>query len=248
MTESELLQKIKTSYQAILSSKLTGIYVHGSIAFGCFRWDISDMDFLVVVNQPLGLSEKEALLSQLLALDAYAPKKGFEMSVVQESVCRPFQYPTPFELHFSNAHKTRCRENLTAYCQTMNGADPDLAAHITVLRHVGIVLCGKPILNVFSEVPKEAYFDSITADISDAETEILRDPVYYILNLCRVLAYRKCDLILSKEQGGLWGIQNCQKYADLISAALDAYQEKSAFIAEAPLLESFASAMRKQIL
>ena len=46
----ELLDKIVSAYNDILQENLTGIYVHGSLAFGCFRWEKSDVDFLVVVR------------------------------------------------------------------------------------------------------------------------------------------------------------------------------------------------------
>ena len=62
--ETELLQKIKSSYQIILQDKLVGIYVHGSIAFQCFTWENSDIDFLVVVNESLSQAEKEALIAE----------------------------------------------------------------------------------------------------------------------------------------------------------------------------------------
>lgn len=45
INESELLNRIKISYQNILKDGLVGIYVHGSIAFECFHWDQSDIDF-----------------------------------------------------------------------------------------------------------------------------------------------------------------------------------------------------------
>ena len=60
MKEQELLNIIKNEYSSILSSKLTGIYVHGSIAFGCFIWERSDIDFLVIVNVPLTQAERES--------------------------------------------------------------------------------------------------------------------------------------------------------------------------------------------
>ena len=50
----------------------------------------------------------------------------------------------------------------------MNGVDYDLAAHITVIRQVGICLCGKPIAAVFEQVPRENYLDSICRDVQDA--------------------------------------------------------------------------------
>lgn len=200
MNEKELLHRIKITYQSILNEKLVGIYIHGSIAFGCFRWDVSDIDFLVVVKEKLNQEEKEALISELLALDNECPPKGFEMSVICQDACGCFQYPTPFELHFSNAHKEFALQDLAQYCRRMQGTDKDLAAHCMVIRKVGITLCGKKISEVFGEVSKEAYIDSICADIQDARTDIIENPVYIILNLCRVLAFKRDGYVLSSRR------------------------------------------------
>ena len=83
---------------------------------------------------------------------------------------------------------------------------------------------GSDIKDVFGAVSKEDYFDSIWNDIEEAETEIMDNPIYIILNLCRVLAYKKEELILSKQEGGKWGIRNIpEKYQTLIVQALDEY-------------------------
>ena len=95
MNEKELLLAIKTRFQTVLGKTLTGIYIHGSLAFGCFHWERSDIDFLVVVKEPMSQTEKEALLCELLILDKNAPPKGLEMSVLLERDCRIFCYPTP---------------------------------------------------------------------------------------------------------------------------------------------------------
>lgn len=231
MREFDILEKIKETYQTVLKDKLVGIYVHGSIAFGCFNWDKSDIDFLVVVKEALNQEEKEALISELLILDENCPPKGLEMSVVLDKVCKPFVYPTPFELHFSNTHKERCKSNLTEYCRNMNGVDKDLAAHITVINRVGITLCGKEISEVYEAVPKRDYVDSIWCDIENAEEEIDDNPVYIILNLCRVLAYLEDDVVLSKKQGGEWGRENLPvECRNLIEKALESYQSDTEFV------------------
>ncbi|MBQ9119232.1 MAG: DUF4111 domain-containing protein [Lachnospiraceae bacterium] len=248
MREDDLLEKIKAAYQNILQQKLVGIYVHGSLAFGCFQWSKSDIDFLVVVKEALSLEEKEALIRVLLKLDEYAPQKGFEMSVVLESVCQPFRYPTPYELHFSNFHKENFKADLTGYCQKLNGTDKDLAAHFTVTQKVGTVLCGKAIPEVFGEVPKEAYLDSLKEDIADAKESIAENPVYYVLNLCRVLAYVKDDVVLSKKQGGEWGIENLpSELVSVVRGALREYSENVAFEAEEKVLLKFANDMLEWI-
>jgi streptomycin 3"-adenylyltransferase len=39
MNPSEILSVISREYQLILGENLCGIYVHGSLAFGCFNWN-----------------------------------------------------------------------------------------------------------------------------------------------------------------------------------------------------------------
>ena len=229
MNEHDLLSRIRNEYQRILGPKLTGIYVHGSIAFGCFRWETSDIDFLVVVESNLTMDEKEALILTLLALDCLAPSKGFEMSVILRSVCRPFADPTPFELHYSNAHRASYQRDLSGTCQMLQGTDPDLAAHMTVVNHVGIVLCGAPVKTVFAPVPRQSYLRSIWYDVENAAEEVGCDPVYYVLNLCRVLAYLEDGLVLSKAQGGEWGLLHMKEDRETIAAALSAYLAGTAF-------------------
>ena len=52
----------------------------------------------------------------------------------------------------------------------------------------------------------------------------MTNPTYIILNLCRVLAYKNEGLILSKKEGGNWGIGHVPElYHGLIRQALDEY-------------------------
>lgn len=248
MTEMEILHQIKEKYRSILGENLTGIYIHGSIAFQCFNWNKSDIDFLVVVNQAPSLSAKESLITALLELDAVCPPKGLEMSVVLESACIDFHYPVPFELHFSNAHKERCKTDLHNYCLSMNGTDQDLAAHFTIIRKAGITLYGKDISQVFSSVPRNDYIDSIKGDIENAVTDISEDPIYVILNLCRVLAYIRDGAVLSKEQGGIWGMENLPpNHHNIIENALGCYRGSDIFATDNETEKRFAEYMVRQI-
>ena len=224
MTAHALLNRICDEYRAILGSKLTGVYLHGSLAFGCFTWATGDIDFLVVVEEPLTQAEKETLIRVLLDMTPDAPPKGFEMSVVLRKDCAPVVHPVPFELHFSNAHKVRAEADLSAYCRDMHGVDPDLAAHFVVVRAVGQTLYGPPVEAVFGEVPRSDYVDSILSDVENAEADIAGNPVYVTLNLCRVLACLQDGLMLSKQQGGQWGLTHLpEAYHPLLRSALAAY-------------------------
>lgn len=219
-----ITEKFVEQSRNILKEDLVGIYLHGSAAMGCFHAGKSDIDLLVVVNTDIPHETKRRYMDMVVELNAYAPKKGLELSIVREDVCKPFIYPTPFELHFSNAHLEWYRTDPSDYIDRMNGTDRDLAAHFTIIRHRGKCLYGREIKDVFGEVRREFYFDSIWCDVRDAEQEITENPVYVILNLCRVLAYKEDELILSKEEGGKWGLDNVPEvYHPLILQALKEY-------------------------
>jgi len=234
MDYNSLLKQISEQYQNMLGKNMVGIYVHGSIAFGCFNWERSDIDFLVVINEPITKQTKIKLLKVLTDLSEHAPPKGFEMSVVLRKYCADFIYPTPYELHFSNDYLDECDDELKV--------DPDLAAHFMVITKVGIVLYGEEISTVFGVVPEADYLDSIIKDVENAKEDIVNYPVYIILNLCRVLAFIKEGLVLSKMQGGQWAMVNFpEKYLSLIKSALENYINGTEFIGDDDLQIEFAS-------
>lgn len=225
MNYIRILKNLSQKYQSILKENLVGIYVHGSIAMGCFNWDKSDIDFIVVVNDSLPYQVKRELMDVTIELNKQAPPKGIEMSIVLKAHCKNFKYPTPFELHFSNMHRDWYRKNPEEYCQHMRGEDKDFAAHFTIIKHTGIVLYGEPIAQVFGEVPRAVYLDSIKGDLENAKNDVLTNPIYIILNLCRSAAFIQDGVILSKEKGGLWGLKNLDKqYHSVIDAALNSYR------------------------
>ena len=252
---SEILDQIKYSCLSAFASNLVGIYVHGSLAMDCFQWNHSDIDFIVVVRTEPSLQQKEHFIRALLFLEPICPPKGLEMSVVLEKDVRHFTYPTPFSLHFSNMHKTACQTHLADYCRKMNGTDCDLAAHFTIIRHACIRLLGPAENELFDPVPRRDYLDSIKNDIISAPEEIIENPVYMILNLCRVLAFVKEDLILSKKEGGVWGINHLPDlYVPLVQAALLLYTNTGSMLQmpESPLfaasaLLNYAEYMKKEI-
>lgn len=217
----DLLEEIIENSRQIFTSSLVGVYLHGSMAMGGFNPHKSDIDLIIVIQDEITDEQKLAFMKKVVLLNERAPYKGIEFSVVKEKHCNEFVYPTPFELHFSPMHLKWFDEKPQDYVEKMNGEDADLAAHFTIINHYGITLYGKARESVFSQVPRENYIDSIREDIASAKEEILDNPVYIILNLCRVLAYLKENLVLSKVDGGKWGLNNVDsKYHSLIEDAL----------------------------
>lgn len=232
----------------IFSDNLTGVYLHGSLAMGCFNPKKSDIDFIVVIENEITETQKMDFMNSVVELNEQAPPKGIEVSIVKKEFCKPFVYPTRFELHFSIAHLQWFKNNPYEYIEKMNGTDKDLAAHFMIINQYGIVLYGKQIAEVFGEVQDEYYIDSIWEDVKNAKEDIFVNPVYVILNLCRVTAFLEERLCLSKTKGGKWGIEKAnQKYKRLISKALQCYETDQILNVNKEALMEFAEEMLGRI-
>jgi len=111
-----------------------------------------------------------------------------------------------------------------------------------------VVLYGTSIASTFDPVPKAAYLDSIWLDVAGAAEDILQDPLYITLNLCRVMAFVRDGLVLSKQSGGQWGLTHLpERYHGLIQAALDGYASDRAMCVDADIAGAFADEMLTEI-
>ena len=237
----ELINEYVEQTKAILRDDLSGVYLHGSAVMGCFNPQKSDLDFIIVVKKPLSDAVKRAYMEMVVKCNALGPAKGIEMSIVLRDVCKPFVYPTPYELHFSAGHLNSYMHDPDDYIRRMNGTDKDLAAHFTIIYNRGRCLCGAPIKEVFAQVPSRDYMDSIWFDVEEAAEEITEYPMYLTLNLARVLAYKEEGLVLSKKEGGEWAIGNLPaEYHPLITDALREYSENAEVVYDKALAVRYA--------
>lgn len=248
MLYQNILDEFVTVSEDIIREGLTGIYLHGSMAMNCFNPAKSDIDLIIVIEHDITDVQKMEFMKQVVKLNEKAAAKGLEISVVKREYCKPFVYPTPFELHFSSMHLQWFYDNPENYVENMKGVDNDLAAHFTIMNKYGIVLYGEQIEEVFGEVPQKDYIDSIWLDVEGAREAIEEEPMYMILNLCRVLAFLKEDMYLSKQQGGEWAIGYMpKKYHPLIVQALDCYGTSQMMEVDMELAGQFADEMLTSI-
>ena len=248
MFYEDLLDRFVQMSRAVFGENLVGVYLHGSLAMGCFSPEKSDLDLILVVEDAPTQDEKMRFAQALLVLNEEAPEKGFELSIVKREVCKPFRYPTPFEFHYSNGFREAARADMAGYVARTRGEDKDLGAHFTVINRFGVPLYGPPVEEVFAPVPKKDYFDSIWYDVANARADIVRDPMYIVLNLCRVLGYVRDGLVLSKKTGGEWGVQNLpQPFAALAENTLRCYTADGEITADEDTLCRFADYMTETI-
>ncbi len=203
------INNLTDTLQEELLSNLIGVYLHGSLAMGCFNPQRSDIDLLVVTQQGLTVETKREIAQYLLA-SSLSPAP-IEISFLVQEQIHPFRHPLPYDLHYSEDWRERHTLSLaTGTWRAWNDEtrhDADLATHLTVVRARGICLYGKPILAMFPAVPPEYYIASIVGDFDDANVQRQTGPVYFVLNACRVSAYLREGHISSKDEGGAWGLQ-----------------------------------------
>ena len=162
---------------------------------GGFTFEQSDFDYLAIISSTLTLEERQKLPKSFLEVYGEdAPGNGVEMSVVVEKFAgRGFRYPTPYEFYVGT--KEQVEFHGSPHKSEMT--DPDLAAHFTTTKKRGICVYGKLIEEVFVDIPRKYYLDSIAKDSEESFNNIQEKtgtekcivPKYAVLNFCRVIAF-----------------------------------------------------------
>jgi len=244
---TELLRDVR---QAV-GPNLQGLYLHGSLAMGCFNPSCSDLDAIAVTAEGMAVETKRAVAAILLRRSG-APHP-IEISFLRHRDLAPWRYPTPFDLHYSEMWRARFEADLAGGAwrrwNEEEREDPDIAAHITMLRQRGVTLFGPPIARVFPPVPREDYLASILADYASARDGIVQRPVYGVLNLCRVYRYLCDGRICSKEEGGVWTARTLPlELQPVARQALAVYRSESAEERFVPAeLDAFAHYIDKRV-
>jgi streptomycin 3"-adenylyltransferase len=139
-----------------------------------------------------------------------------------------------------------------------NEKDKEILSNLYTTRKRGFCIWGKPISKVFSQIPPHYHLRSVIEDLKCTRKFLHEDPervgydpaVYWVFGSCRILAFIREEKVLSKFEGGQWGLANLpEEYHDLIEQAISRYQgKKKEHIWNHEKLEAFADYMTKIIL
>lgn len=196
------VQHLNDGMRKILGSNLAGIYLHGSLSMGGFHPDKSDIDLVAVVIRPISKMDKKRLM--LFFLKHSKDPYPVEISILGIQQLEYWKHPSTFEFHYSEAWRGAFEKE--GYLIHPEMKDPDLAAHVTTIRQRGMVISGRPILDIFPSLPRPDYLDSILGDIRDCQAGIEKEPVYCILNMIRCYIFLETGKIVSKHEAGKWKI------------------------------------------
>jgi predicted nucleotidyltransferase len=240
------LRELFSNVQSTIKENLVGLYLYGSLAMDCYNPRSSDIDIIIVVKKGLLQGQRKKVIGYLK--EVCSKKKRIELSIVRQDAIKNPRYPIMVDLHFE--YWGDIFENKT---------DKEILSNLYTTRKRGFCVWGAPIENVFSEIPARYHLRSVIEDLQhmrkylhEKPKDIGYDvPVYWILGACRILAFIREEEILSKLEGGYWGIAHLPiKYHNLINQALSSYQgkRKGNHKWKHQELESFAEYMTEAIL
>ena len=245
------MQNVLYALQAAIRDDLIGVYLHGSLALGCFNPEQSDVDLLAVTQTRMS-TETKRFVAELLLRSSTSPAP-IEISFLLKKYLDVWQYPTLFDFHYSEDWRDRYIKELSSgkwrdWNKTVQ-EDPDLAAHITVVLKRGICLYGRPVDETFCSVPEEDYIASIVEDFRWGRKRIAQHPRNFILNACRVCMYLSEDQVCSKDEAATWALLALNEdFKGLVEQALEVYRgdrEEEHF--DVMLLDKFAGYVAKEI-
>lgn len=241
---------VEEALAEILGERLVGLYLHGSLAMGCFHPERSDIDLIGVSEGGLFPEEARELAGRFLTLSGEPSPLEFHLLSTEDLAT--WRFPTPFRFHYSEGWRERYTQAVaTGELPPMPETDPDLAAHLMVLHLRGVVLRGPEIAETFPQVAHRDYLTAVLADAREAAEQIVTNPVSGVLNLCRVWLYATGRQVTSKAEGGEWVLARAAlapAHRALIHLALARYRGESQHLAFDPeALRSFATEMEQRI-
>jgi streptomycin 3"-adenylyltransferase len=230
----------------------SGMYLHGSLALSGFQPARSDIDIVVTTSERISVQAQRAAVELLLRVSKFpAP---IDIWFLAEHDLASFQQPLPFTLHYDERLRESFQQDLSSdawqHWNDQPRSDSHLAIYLTVLQRRGVRLAGKAIDEVFPHVPEQAFLDALVASFQEARAHYLQDLVAFVLDSCRVYAYLRDGQLLSKNQGGAWGLAHLpEQYHPLIQQSLALYRsERLGRPIGRAVLNEFTAYMEKAIL
>jgi hypothetical protein len=208
----EFAEVVVSSIDVGCPGLLVAAYLHGSAALGGWTPSRSDVDVLLIADEPR--AGDAALIGQsLLSLVGRGPGRGLEASVVTVAHAQRPMAPWPFVVHVNTAAAPGILVSGDGV-----SSDHDLLMHYVTCRAAGWRLRGPEPKVLIGTVD-----DSVVLDYLADELEwglLHATEAYVVLNACRAIVFLQDRLIVSKVDGGRMAIEDQLGPAGLISRSL----------------------------
>lgn len=190
----------------LLAEGASAGWLFGSAVDGGLRPD-SDVDVLVVVDEPISEESRRAIVARLLTLSGEPGndegRRPLELTVVQRANLVPWRYPPVSELVYGEW----LRQDFLRGTIAGPTSDPDLAIVLHQVRQHSVTLWGDDADWPIAPVPRSA----LRRAIGDAQPGLLAgidgDERNVLLTLARMWMTLDTDEIAPKDVAAVWALQ-----------------------------------------
>lgn len=213
---NRVLGRLLPRIQSVLGQKLVGIYLYGSLVYGDFDPEISDIDLLTVTTAPLDALELAQLEQMHQEVARQNPKWDgrIEVAYLTTDALKTFRTHPSIIANISPGEPFHQLE-----------AGKDWLVNWYMVREIGVALVGPPPQSVIDPITKAEFID-IIRDHTRAWAQWVDGcrhqggQAYAILTMCRALYTLAHGEQVSKLQAAAWAARRYPQWAALIDDAL----------------------------
>jgi predicted nucleotidyltransferase len=192
---------IADAFVAAVRVPVKSVVLHGSLTFDDFVPGRSDVDLLVVVEEPLGCDDVDALVAAVAAADV-SPAAGIDLHVVTSDVAAAPPRTPPVELYVGGHQETDLEVE-----RKVEGV-PDLLAELSMARARGHSLLGVTPRETIGEVDPEWIHERSVYWLTRWLTLVddVRHAAFMVLTACRMWQFRLEGVHSSKTAAARWAL------------------------------------------
>ncbi len=216
-----MLDLVLLRIQAVLGTKLVGLYLYGSLVTGDFDPDRSDLDLLAAISSELDQNELAALgaMHQDVARNEKRWDNRLEVAYLSTHALRTFKSETSPIAIISPGEPFHLKT-----------ADRDWLINWYYVREQGLAQFGPSPKLVIPPISSEEVLQWVKDHLKSWRETITRSrhrnsQVYATLTICRALYTFTTGALTSKPRAALWATQQFPEWAPLIQAALRSWRE-----------------------
>ncbi len=202
---NDILVQLAAGMTGILGDRLVGFYLTGSLTYGDFERGSSDIDYLVVMKEPLASERRQALVALHEAIGQRLPewRTRVEGSYITRHML-PSIWPPEVGRPYVNGG---------AFWEPDPPYGNEWLLNLYVLRKCGIALLGPEPADLIGPVAIEDVRAASKRDLVEDWRPMADDPVafedshfqaYVTLTLCRILHRAAHDGVASKRMASAW--------------------------------------------
>jgi aminoglycoside 9-adenylyltransferase len=207
----------------VLGDSATAMYLFGSSVVGGLRPN-SDLDFLIVVEQPLSEDMRRQLVTEIMKVSGRkalaGPARPVELTVIVKSNLVPWRYPPRREFQYGEWLRADFEKGHLP--QPVN--DPDLAVIITKVRDHGLALLGLPAKELFEPVDIEDMRRATRESLPTLMADFHGDERNVLLTLARMWLTLSTGKVVPKNVAAEWAIAHLPtEHQEVLELARCAY-------------------------